>query len=364
MKHSSDITIIGGGINGLLTAKELARSGCSVTILEKSQIGRESSWAGGGILLPLYPWRQAQAITDLVLDSLRRYPQLSRELLGATGIDPEWYDCGLLICKTPDIAEAVEWCRNSKIAYETPAADFFNELNTQPENPLWLPQIAQARNPRLLKSLKAFLLKAGVRFIENCEITGVRSQRNKIVTVHTGRGNIDTGRLVIAAGAWTNELLNNLFPGRPQTIDIRPVKGEMLLFAARPDTLPHMVLDGDRYLIPRRDGNILAGSTVDQQGFEKQPTEHAKTELHNFATRLLPALQEFEVVAHWAGLRPGTRDGVPYVGRHPEFENLYVNAGHFRNGLVMGPASAALLSALILNKTPAVDPAPYQIDHK
>lgn len=361
MKHSSEITIIGAGINGLLTAKELVQTGCTVTILDKSQAGQESSWAGGGILLPLYPWRQAQAITDLVLDSLRRYPALSRELLEATGIDPEWYDCGLLICKTPDISEAIAWCENSKIAYQTPGEDFFNDLNTQTENPLWLPQIAQARNPRLLKSLKAYLLNSGVRFIEHCEITGIETGQHTVSAIKTRHETIATGKLIIAAGAWTNQLLGNLFPDLPQAIDIKPVKGQMLLFAARPDTLPHMVLDGDQYLIPRRDGNILAGSTVEPQGFAKETTDQAKSQLYRFATELFPTLREFPVVAHWAGLRPGTKDGVPYIGRHPALDNLYINAGHFRNGLVMGPAAATLLSDLILHKATAVDPTPYQI---
>lgn len=361
MKHSSDITIIGGGINGLLTARELTLAGCSVTLIDKSRVGQESSWAGGGILLPIYPWRQAQAITDLVLDSLARYPGLANDLLETTGIDPEWYDCGLLICKTPDIDEAVAWCRNSRITYQTPGDEFFGDLNTQTHNPLWLPQIAQARNPRLLKSLKAYLLNAGVRILEQREITGIEQRRDRIAAVKTDQGPISTERLIIATGAWTSPLLARLFPDSHPAIDIEPVRGQMLLFAAQPDSLPHMVLDGDQYLIPRRDGRILAGSTVEQAGFEKKTTAQAREQLYRFATTLFPALNKFPVEAHWAGLRPGTEAGVPYIGRHPELANVFVNAGHFRNGLVMGPASAVLLSDLILGRTPSVDPTPYQI---
>jgi glycine oxidase len=135
----------------------------------------------------------------------------------------------------------------------------------------------------------------------------------------------------------------------------------MLLFDARPDTLPHMILDNDHYLIPRRDGKILVGSTVEQAGFEKQTTDQAKQDLHQFATRLLPALKQYPICAHWAGLRPGTPNGVPYIGFHPDLDNLSINAGHFRNGLVMGPASARLLADLILQRAPQVNPVAYSV---
>jgi glycine oxidase len=135
----------------------------------------------------------------------------------------------------------------------------------------------------------------------------------------------------------------------------------MLLFDAKPDLLNHIVLEGDHYLIPRRDGKILAGSSVEYTGFDKSVTEAMKTQLYDFATRLLPALKNFPVSKHWAGLRPGTEHGIPYITIHPEIENLSINAGHFRNGLTMAPASAQLLADLILKRPPQVNPAPYQL---
>ncbi len=361
MNHTSDITIIGAGINGLLTAKELLSTGLKITVLDKSQSGRESSWAGGGILLPLYPWRQAQAITDLVLVSLTNYPQLSSELLEATGIDPEWYDCGLLITKNPDIESAIRWCERNHIGFDRAGSDFFTPIQTKPDNPLWLPEIAQARNPRLLKSLKSFLTQAGVYFFENSEITDIQLNNHRVTQVKTSLHSIKTGQLIVAAGAWTRILLGNLLPELQQTVAVDPVKGQMLLIAAQPDTLPHMILDGDSYLIPRRDGNILVGSTVEHVGFDKRTSEQARDQLYQFATHLLPKLRDFPVVAHWAGLRPGSKNGVPFIDRHPEIDNLYINAGHFRNGLAMGPASAILLTDLILNRIPIINPEPYRI---
>jgi glycine oxidase len=360
MTHRSDILIIGGGISGLLSAKALLASGQSITILDKAQSGQEASWAGGGILLPLYPWRQPAAISSLVTNSLAQYPELSRELTHATGIDPEWLQCGLLISQNPDIEQATAWCKQYDIPYQAAETERFNQLNCDTENPLWLPSIAQARNPRLLKSLRAFLDNAGVRFVEHCDISVINHNKERITSIDTNLGTFEAEQVIATTGAWTHDFLTRFLPEQ-RAPAIRPVKGQMLLFEAKPDTLSCMVLDGDRYLIPRRDGRILAGSTVEEQGFDKTTTDHARNTLFTFATDLMPALNDYPVIAHWAGIRPGTHDGVPFIGKHPVLDNLFINAGHFRNGLVMGPASATLLADLILQRTPTLDPTPYQI---
>jgi glycine oxidase len=358
---NTDITIIGSGIIGLLTAKNLVQAGLSVTVIDKNPTAQESSWAGGGILLPLYPWRQAQAITDLVIPSLKLYPLLNEELLTATGIASEWTQCGLLITQNPDVELAKQWCVNNLIPVETANANFFTGLHTQALNPLWLPSIAQARNPRLLKALQTFLAQQNVQFIENCQVNKIVHKNHRIQSLETNRGNIAVNQLIVAAGAWTTELTHKLFSWRMKHPKIAPVKGQMLLFQAQPDTLPYMVLENDHYLIPRRDGKILVGSSVEQSGFDKTTTEQTKNKLKDFAFDLFPPLKEYFLVAHWAGLRPGTKHGIPYIGQHPEIENLKINAGHFRNGLTMAPASAQLMADLILKTIPSVDPAPYQL---
>lgn len=362
MTQDIDILIIGGGISGLLTARELQMAGRHITIIDKSSFGQEASWAGGGILLPIYPWRQAEAISDLVIASIQSYPSLSRELLDNTGIDPEWLPCGMLICKNPDYDSATHWCKTRDIAYQSPPATLLSNINTRYDQPLWLPDIAQARNPRLLKSLKAYLLQKGVRFIENAEITGVEIRNKHLHKIHTQAQSFSPNQTVVCAGAWSAELLNRWLPHASITLRIQPVRGQMLLFDAQPSTLTHMILDGDHYLIPRRDGKILAGSTVEQAGFTKITTTEAREHLFHFATSLMPELKNHPVCEHWAGLRPGTPKGIPYIGFHPDINNLSVNAGHFRNGLVMGPASARLLADLILQRTPALDPTPYALN--
>ncbi|MGZ4957949.1 MAG: NAD(P)/FAD-dependent oxidoreductase [Methylomonas sp.] len=359
MTTNTDILIIGGGISGLLTARELRLAGRDVTIIDKSRAGRESSWAGGGILLPIYPWRQPAPISDLVINSLEKYPALNQELLEATGIDPEWRDCGMLICKNPDFADAIAWCRQRGISYQSPPQQRLEGLHTDFQQPLWLPEIAQIRNPRLVKSLQAYLLKLGVTFLENAEISRIGSHNRRIIQVDTRQQNFAPEELIVSTGAWTANFLKEHLPEASLSLPITPIKGQMLLFDARPDTLPHMVLDGDQYLIPRRDGNILAGSTVEVVGFDKTTTDEARDKLYQFASELFPPLAQYPVSHHWAGLRPGTPQGIPYIGRHPEFDNLSINVGHFRNGLVMGPASAQLLADLILERPTSLDPTPY-----
>lgn len=361
MTLHTDILIIGGGISGLLTARELRLAGRDVTIIDKSLAGRESSWAGGGILLPIYPWRQPSAISDLVINSLEKYPALNQELLQATGIDPELSECGMLICKNPDLEDAVSWCRQRGIDYQTPPAERLAGLQTTLRQPLWLPEIGQIRNPRLLKSLKVYLLQLGVTFVENTEIRRIEVTKRRIIQMETRQQSFAPKELIVSTGAWTANFLQEYLPNASLILPITPIKGQMLLFDAQPDTLPHMILDGDEYLIPRRDGKILAGSTVEAAGFDKSTTREARDKLYQFATELFPVLKQYPVSHHWAGLRPGTPQGIPYIGRHPEFDNLSINVGHFRNGLVMGPASARLLADLILERPTALDPTPYAL---
>ena len=364
MTNTPDITIIGGGVIGLLTAREFYNAGATVTVIEKNDLGQESSWAGGGILLPIYPWRQADAITKLTVQSLRLYPTLAAELLADTQKDPEWTPCGLLITQNPDLEQAIQWCQTNQVPFETTLPDFFNSLNSAPHQPLWLPTIAQARNPRLVKSLIQDLVNKGVTLKEHCTVTGVTRSQDRITHVITDTETLPVNHLILSAGAWTGSLFKELFPElSAQAPQVSPVKGQMLLFDATPETLPSMVLEGDQYLIPRRDGKILAGSTVEHEGFNKNTTQAAKERLTDFAVNILPALKKAPLLHHWAGLRPGTQHGVPYIDQHSDISNLSINAGHFRNGLIMGPASAQLMVDLILKRPTAVSPEPYQLQN-
>lgn len=357
----SDVLVIGGGAIGLLTARELVRSGAAVTLVEKGTTGREASWAGGGILSPLYPWRYADAVTALALHSQREYPRLCAQLREATGIDSEFLPSGLLILDAQERDQALAWGRQHRLRIESVPHDALREiapgLGPRPPTALWMPEIAQIRNPRFVKALRCSL--AGrVTIREQEEVVELRSDSGRVVGARTRRGTLAADRVLVCAGAWTGRL----FEGLGKRPDIAPVCGQMLLFRAEPGRLAPVVLFCDRYLIPRRDGRILIGSTLERTGFVKATTPAAREDLRRAAVELLPSLASAPIEHHWAGLRPGSPAGVPYIGAYPGIRGLYCNAGHYRNGLVTGPASARLAADLLLGRDPVIDPAPYALD--
>ena len=140
---------------------------------------------------------------------------------------------------------------------------------------------------------------------------------------------------------------------------MKPIRGQMLMINSRPGLIKRIVLMDNHYVIPRNDGRILVGSTIEDVGFDKTTTQYAHDILLEFAYGLMPVLQDFKVERQWAGLRPGTPDNIPRIRQHPNIKGLFINAGHFRNGVVTAPASAKLLVNLMLNKPPILDPAPY-----
>lgn len=351
-----DILIIGGGVIGLSAALELAGAGAKVTVLERGVAGAESSWAGGGILSPLLPWDYAEPVTRLAGWSAGLYPAWAGALHEATGIDPEWRQSGILVLPDYDEAAARVWCSAHGAEFDRVEAKAVAPALGVEAEALWLPQVAQVRNPRLLKALRRRIDQIGVRLVEQAEVTGFRFSGSRLVAVSTSEGEFAAGAVVVAAGAWSRQVLGDLAP-QP---DIRPVRGQMLLFRAAPGSLRQIVLQNGTYLIPRDDGHILAGSTLEEVGFDKGVTAEAKARLMAEAARLLPLLGNAELVRHWSGLRPGSPGNVPVIGRHPEIENLYLDSGHFRYGVTMAPGSARLLADLLLGRTPPLDVAAYR----
>lgn len=360
MSYIADILIIGGGIAGLLTARETVLAGYATTLIERQKVGREASRAGGGILSPIYPWRQPESIIALCKESNAIYPDLASELKETTGIDPEWNRCGMVILEIPE-KSILTWCeKNGVPAFEVDPFTLIDPLSRAGfiKNPaLWLPEIAQIRNPRLIAALEIDLKNKGVNLFEETEARHFDLEGNRIVRVKTNRGTFAAGEIVIAAGAWSKDLTA---PFRPQP-EIIPVKGQMLLYRAKPELLKTIVLYNDQYLIPRLDGHILAGSTLEFTGYEKTTTDEARHRLDSFARQILPSLPADCLIDQWAGLRPGSPSGIPYIGRHPIISNLSFNCGHFRNGIAMGPASARLVFDLLTNCTPRIPAEPYAI---
>ncbi|WP_109513932.1 glycine oxidase ThiO [Pseudomonas ovata] len=354
------VVIIGGGVIGLLTAWNLAREGQSVMLLERAELGRESSWAGGGIVSPLYPWRYSAAVTALAHWSQDFYPQLGERLHAQTGLDPQVHTTGLYWLDLDDEEQALAWAVREQRPLSrvdvSAVHDAVPALGPGYTRAIYMSDVANVRNPRLVKSLKAALqAMPGVEIREQCQVTGLVHAHGKVLGVATAQGVIHSERVVLAAGAWSGELLKPLGVELP----VAPVKGQMILFKCAADFLPSMVLAKGRYAIPRRDGHILVGSTLEYEGFDKTPTEVAQASLRASAIDLLPALADADIVGHWAGLRPGSPEGIPFIGELPGFAGLWLNCGHFRNGLVLAPASCQLLSDLLLGREPIIDPAPY-----
>lgn len=358
-----DCVIIGGGISGLLTAWHLHQVGMRVAVVEAGDMGQESSWAGGGILSPLYPWRYSEAVTALAQYSQRHYPNFAKQLYEISRIDPEYVRNGLLILDTDEAAQASQWAQQHQVKLEKIDRDtvFFYEpeLTRQTQgDALWMPDIGQLRNPRLLRSLYETLYISGVSLLEQQPVLEIKRDGQRITGVMTTQETLATTQVVVTAGAWSGQLLHKL----GITLQIYPVRGQMILFTTQPGLVSRIVLANGHYMIPRRDGCLLIGSTVEEDGFQKYITQAAAEDLKYFALGLVPRLAEYTISKQWAGLRPGSPNGIPYIGAHPEIKGLYFNAGHFRNGVVMGWAAARLLTDLMVGRTPILDPAPYALD--
>lgn len=350
--YHPDILIVGGGVIGLSTALRLADSGASVSLIERQRVGREASWAGAGMLPPglnvTVPADNAPASQERFLRGLSNkiWPELSARLLEQTGIDNGYRNCGGI-----EVFSA-ESGSDDKVAVwqaEGISAEPLDNrcdcerrvpgLHEDISNAVWLPEFCQVRNPRHLKALHAACQLSGVEILEDVPDLSLRAS-GKIVTAATSSRSFEPQRICISAGAWTGQLFRELCIRLP----IQPVRGQMVQLRLRQLPFRCVIQQGRRYLVPRPDGLILVGSTEEHVGYEKQTTNDGIRGLLDFASSIVPELAKADVVRQWAGLRPGSPEGLPYLGRIPEFNNLYVGAGHFRSGLQMSPGTAKILA--------------------
>jgi len=337
-------------------------AGADVILLEcNSSTGKESSWAGGGILSPLYPWRCPEAVNALVYWGQAVYKDLAQELKEATAIDPEWVPSGMMVLDARDNGVALAWANRNAVRMHRLTSNEVHELAPElargGKDALYMPDVAQIRNPRLVKALRKYLLLLGVKIYENTKVMGgvFVDSSMRGVTTHTQQFEAD--KVVLAGGAWSSNIFGKFSPVLP----VVPVRGQMLLYRAARDMISHICLNDGHYVIPRSDGHILVGSTVEHVGFDKSTTSEANEQLRNIAEKLVPQLSKCPIEKQWAGLRPGSPKGIPLISSHPHMTGLYVNVGHFRNGVVMGASSARLLADIALARTPLIDPAAYRL---
>ena len=331
--------VVGGGIVGCLTALKLAQRGCQVTIVERNQIAAqtsgESSWAGAGILFPLLPWMYKDEVNALALRGANLYPQICDELKRETSIDPEYTQSGMLIQPPFDVDAATNWCVKNQFEFTKFGEDFL------------LPAVAQIRPPHLLQALKQRLIQQNVTLLEHTQLEPLHNVE-KIVSWKTNAGeSLMADIFVVTSGAWSFELLKDT----AANLNIKPMRGQILLYdlshQATSELPVNIIYRDGFYLVPRRDGLLLAGSTLEDVGFDAAVTEAVKQELKAKAEAIMPSLKHAAVIKHWSGPRPSTPDNLPTIAQHPSIENLYLNTGHFRYGLTMAPASAERITALI-----------------
>lgn len=301
-----DVVVIGGGVIGLTTALELAGQGARVTVLERDPGGHHASWAGGGILSPLPPDRTPPGLEGLLEENLALYPGFCARLHDVTGVDPEYWVCG------------GEFFRDGQ---RTTYAD-----------------MAQVRNPRLLKALYARAGQLGIE-VRAGEARDLLMEGDRLSGITLADGRLPCRQAVICAGPWSGQA------GGPA---VAPVKGQMLLFDGRRLGLDRILLDDEAYVIPRRDGVILAGSTLEDAGYDITPTVSARNWLLNQACKLLPELGNAPILDHWAGLRPRLAGELPLIAASAVQRGVYFNTGHYRLGITLAPASARRAAALVL----------------
>ena len=362
----ADLLILGGGIIGLTTAYRLARAGLRVEVCDRGDFGQEASWAGAGILPPGTPGHTATAIDALRAYGSRFMPAFAEELREATGIDNGYWRCGGIEVLRDEDRYAVDLWKEQRIAHELLTPERLRELEphlTALDGEAYLlPDCAQLRNPWHLKALVAACRVQGVGLMPNMPVAEWVRDGERVVAVRFTNGEVRAAsRFLVAAGAWSEALLKPLghAPG------VHPVLGQIVLYRPRQLVLTRVLMMGKEYFVPRADGRVLAGSTEEPEaGFEKRTTVQAFERLNAFACRVIPALADAVVEKQWAGLRPASADGLPYLGAVPGTANVFVATGHYRAGVQLSLGSAVALEKWILGEPAFLPPDDFRLDRE
>lgn len=361
MERHADVLVIGGGVIGLTTAYFLARDGIRVRLLEQGFLGKEASWAGAGIVPPGDPDCAETPFDRLRSLSFSLFPRLSEELRTATGVDNGFFRCGGL--DFPGASEDLdeEWHGKgvTRSTLDAAAARSLEPALAPDLGPaVHLPDLCQLRNPRHLRALAEACRHLGADLREDEKVERFDHQHGRIQAAVSSSGTWTADRFLLAGGAWTDALLQAT--GRPA--GIRPVRGQIVLLNPGRPLLHHVLLHGSRYLVPRPDGRILVGSTEEDVGFDRRTTAGGVASLLALATRLVPSLRHAEVERTWAGLRPGSPDGMPFLGPVPGWDNLFVAAGHFRAGIQLSPGTALLMKQRMMGQPTSLPLEPYGLE--
>jgi glycine oxidase len=391
----ADVVVIGGGVAGLSVARELARWGTRVALVERGRLGAEASWAAAGMLAPQVEADGRDEFFDFACSSRDAYPTFAAALREETDIDIE-LDCTgtLRLAFTEgderDCARRFEWQRREGLIVEQlNAAELLAlepNLSTLARVALRFPRDWQVENRRLCDALARASQLAGVRVLEHTEAHSLEVRGGRFVSVETSRGSISAGAVVVACGAWSSLLTDATSRGAtagesdtaqsssltfatPATHDanaqqsprIEPVRGQILCYAMPEDEplVRHVVYGASGYVVPRRDGRLLAGTTTERAGFDKSVTEEGRRAIRLCAEEIAPGVASLKITDGWAGLRPRAEDDLPVLGASTEIENLFYATGHYRNGILLAPLTGALVAEMIMSGATPAPLAPF-----
>ncbi len=361
------VAVIGGGVIGCLTACYLKQLGVEVIVIERGRTGRESSWAGAGILCPIHPWLYPDAFSHLINESLAIYPDFQAEIEAKTGISIEWMKSGLLIPffdddKSDHWQAAIDWSK--RFGWRLEQLDSVQTLEYEPtlapavrKSLLW-PEVGQLRNPRLLKAVRRWMEELDINIIENAEVTSLLMADGRASGVQCTDGRkILSDQVLLAGGSWSGDLARQMGFDLP----VEPVKGQIVLLKGEPGLMKAIVKHDDAYFVPRADGRVLVGASMEYVGFERGNTDEVIKQLMSAMLRIAPGLKDCTAEQQWMGFRPGSPDGMPFLGPVESIPGLWVASGHYRNGVALAPITAKVMSRWIATGEPDTDLSTFAV---
>jgi len=351
---ASDIVVVGGGVIGCGIAHRLAGEGATVTVVERAaRVATESSGAAAGILAPPVH-ATAPHLFDLALASHPLFPSLAEQLRDETGLDIELHRSGAIDVARDETGE--ELLRDKLRWLQEGGHDvrWLDREDTLALEPALDPEVRgafydedgyQIRPGRFNEALARAAAHRGVRFELNAEVMGFEGGRPRVTGVKTARGTIGAGHVVVAAGAWAS------FCGEwlDVNVPVFPARGQILTLYSLPPPIKRIVYGAGIYLLPRLDGTIIVGATAERVGFDRSLTASALAWLLSTPRLLVPALADAAFDRAWTGLRPGSPDDLPIIGRAPGWDNVTLATGHYRNGIMLAPITAQLVANLVLH---------------
>jgi glycine oxidase len=349
-----DVIIVGGGVIGLMLALELRRAGSSVLVVERTEPGREASYASGGMIAWCDPHLDARLV-PLADASAKLYPQLVAELEAESGAPVGFRDHGAIL-----FLRQGETPRAGRELTEDELHQLEPNVVATGHHSFYVPEAST--DPRLLVAAVLKTSKArGVDVASGADVTEIIVERHKACGVRTARTEYRGAAVVNCAGAWAAHIK------APHPAPTRPAKGHMLAIVAQEaltrtggtTLLTHVVRDpATVYLVPRSDGRIVIGSTLEPAGFDKRVLPHTIQRLHQQAANLLPDIGQARILESWTGLRPGTPDNLPIMGATAS-PGYFICTGHYRDGILLAPITAKVMSQVVLGQAPTFDLTPF-----